>query len=258
MSFGSGLAVARGSPNNRLVRDALRRAPRATTGTFGISLAESRSMEPQKITNVQHSYDRVADEYVQRIVDELQHKPLDRQLLEQFAVRVHGLGPVCDLGCGPGHVARYLYERGVPVQGIDLSPAMIAHARQLNPGIAFTQGNMLALDVGDAVWGGIVAFYSLIHIPPADLSTVLRELKRVLRPGGVLLLAFHRGDDIIHLDEWWGHPVSLATYFFGGDDMQGYVQAAGLAIEEVIERPPYPQVEYPSHRVYMFAWKPQE
>jgi SAM-dependent methyltransferase len=215
-------------------------------------------MDPQKITDVQYSYDRVADEYVQQIFDELQHKPLDRQLLEQFAVRVHGLGPVCDLGCGPGHVARYLYERGVPVQGIDLSPAMIAHARQLNPGIDFTQGNMLALDVGAAVWGGIVAFYSLIHIPRSDLSTVLRELKRVLRPGGVLLMAFHVGDDTIHLDEWWGHPVSLDTFFFRADDMQGYVQAAGFTIEEVIERPPYPQVEYPSHRVYMFARKPQE
>jgi SAM-dependent methyltransferase len=188
-------------------------------------------MEHQKIADVQHSYDRVADEYVQRIFD---------------------------LGCGPGHVARYLYDRGVPVQGVDLSPAMIAHARQLHPGIAFTQGNMLALDVGDAVWGGIVAFYSLIHMPRADLSTALRELKRVLRPGGVLLLAFHCGDDTIHLDEWWGQPVSLDTFFFRADEMQGYVQAAGFAIEEVIARPPYPQVEYPSHRVYMFARKPQE
>ena len=214
-------------------------------------------MEPQKIVDVQHSYERVADEYVQRILDELQHKPLDRHILEQFAVRVHGLGPVCDLGCGPGHVARYLYERGVPVQGIDLSPAMIAYARQLYPGITFSQGNMLALDVADAVWGGIVAFYSLIHIPRADLSTVLRELKRVLRPGGVLLLAFHCGDDTIHLDEWWGHPVSLDTFFFRVDDMQEYVQAAGFTIEEVIERPPYAQVEYPSHRVYIFARKLQ-
>jgi SAM-dependent methyltransferase len=215
-------------------------------------------MEYQKIADVQHSYDRVADEYVQRIYDELQHKPLDRQLLEQFALRVHGLGPVCDLGCGPGHVARYLHERGVPVQGVDLSPAMIAHARQLNPGIDFTQGNMLALDVGDAVWGGIVVFYSLIHVPRVDLSTALGELKRVLRPGGVLLLAFHCGDETIHLDEWWGQPVSLDTFFFRADEMQGYVQAAGFVIEEVIARPPYPQVEYPSHRVYMFARKPPE
>jgi hypothetical protein len=78
--------------------------------TFGIYIEESRNMEPQKLADVQHSYDRVAEEYVQRIFDELQHKPLDRQLLEQFAARVHGLGPVCDLGCGPGHVARYLYQ----------------------------------------------------------------------------------------------------------------------------------------------------
>lgn len=133
---------------------------------------------------------------------------------------------------------------GVPVQGIDLSPAMVANARRLNPGIDFTQGNMLVLDVEDAVWGGIVSFYSLIHVPRADLGPVLRGLKRVLRPGGVLLIAFHSGDDIIHLDEWWEHPVSLDTYFFWADEMQEYLQAAGFTIEEVIERPPYPQVEY--------------
>jgi SAM-dependent methyltransferase len=213
-------------------------------------------MEYQKIANVQHSYDRAADEYVKRIYDELQYKPLDRQLLEQFALRTHGLGPVCDLGCGPGHVARYLHERGVPVQGVDLSPAMIAHARQLNPGIEFTQGNLLALDVGDSVWGGIVAFYSIIHVPRVDLTNAMRELKRVLLPGGVLLLAFHCGDETIHLDEWWGQPVSLDTFFFRADEMQGYMETAGFVIEEVIARPPYPQVEYPSQRVYMFARKP--
>src|SRR5262249_12067944 len=153
------------------------------------------------------SYDRVVDEYVRRIFDELRGKPLDRQLLDRFAASVGHVGPACDIGCGPGHVARYLHERGVKMHGIDLSPAMVERARSLTPGVEFAEGDMMALDVPDEAWAGIVAFYSIIHIPREDMSRVLGELRRVLRPGGLLLLAFHIGDGAIHLDEWWGHPV---------------------------------------------------
>ena len=48
--------------------------------------------------NTQTSYDRVADEYVRRIADELQHKPLDRQLLDRFAADVRDVGLACDMG----------------------------------------------------------------------------------------------------------------------------------------------------------------
>src|SRR5581483_9633532 len=117
---------------------------------------------------------------------ELADKPLDRALLDRFAERVRGAGLACDLGCGPGQVARYLHERGAAVIGIDLAPGMVAEARRLNPGITFEVGSMLALDVPDGAWAGIAAFYSIIHIPREDRPRALRELRRVLQPGGVL------------------------------------------------------------------------
>src|SRR5205823_12308301 len=155
------------------------------------------------INQLQDSYDQVAGEYTTRIFHELEHKPLDRTLLDRFAGEVRDLGPVCDIGCGPGHIARYLHERGVNVLGVDLSPRMVEQARRLNPGIEFQQGNMSCLDVPDEAWAGIAAFYSIIHIPRAEVISVLREFRRVLRPGGLLLLAFHQGQEIIHVDEWW-------------------------------------------------------
>lgn len=205
---------------------------------------------------LQASYDRVAREYAARIFDELQHKPLDRQLLDRFAEKVWSLGPACDLGCGPGHVARYLHGRGIPVMGMDLSPAMVETARRLNPGIEFVQGDMRSLAVEDGAWGGIAAFYSIIHIPRAEVAKVLAEMKRVLRPGGLLLLAFHIGDQILHLDELWGQPISLDFLFFRPEEMEGYLRRAGFQVLETIERDPYPEVEYPSRRAYIFAEKP--
>jgi ubiquinone/menaquinone biosynthesis C-methylase UbiE len=207
--------------------------------------------------DTQASYDRVADEYVRRIFDELQHKPLDRELLDRFADDVRDSGPACDMGCGPGHVARYLHERGVEVCGVDLSSAMVERARRLTPEIEFSQGDMTALDAPDKAWAGITAFYSIIHIPREDMVRALGELRRVLRPGGALLLAFHIGDDIIHLDEWWGHKVCVDFFFLHSDEMESYLRTAGFEIEETIERAPYPDVEHESRRAYIFARRPK-
>jgi ubiquinone/menaquinone biosynthesis C-methylase UbiE len=203
--------------------------------------------------DTQSSYDKVAQEYARRISDELQHKPLDRQLLERFARTVKGR--VCDLGCGPGHVARYLYDAGADVIGIDLSPEMVRAAGALHPQIEFRQGDMQKLDLPDASLAGIAAFYSIIHIPREQVVDALRELYRVLQPGGILFLAFHRGDQVVHLEDWWGEAVNLDFAFFLPHEMAGYLGQAGFQVDEIIERAPYPDIEHQSQRVYIFAAK---
>jgi SAM-dependent methyltransferase len=214
-------------------------------------------MDAHKRKAYQTSYDQVADEYVRRIFDELKHKPLDRQLLDRFAANVRDVGPACDMGCGPGHVARYLHERGVQMCGVDLSPAMVGQARRLTSGVEFRQGDMMALDAPDGAWAGIAAFYSIIHIPRGDMAQALGELRRVLRPGGLLLLAFHIGDDTIHLDEWWGQKVCVDFFLFRPEEVAGCLRAAGFEIEEIVEREPYPDVEHQSRRAYIFARRPK-
>lgn len=207
--------------------------------------------------DLQSSYDSVAEDYAEQFRDEMDKKPFDRQMLDWLAEKVGELGVVCDMGCGPGQAARYLYDRGVKVCGVDLSPAMIERARGLNPDIPFEQGNMLALsNVADNFYGGVAAFYSIIHVPRTVVIQALQELKRVLRPDGVLLLTFHIGREIIHRDEWWGKEVSLDFIFFETEEMKNYLRMAGFELQEVIERDPYPEVEYQSRRAYIFARKP--
>jgi SAM-dependent methyltransferase len=213
-------------------------------------------MDAKSTTDLQTSYDTVAAEYVANIYDELQHKPLDRELLDRFAADVQRLGRVCDLGCGPGHVGRYLHDRGVEVFGLDISAGMLEHARKLNPSMEFMQGNMLSLDLADDSLGGIVAFYSIIHIPREEVTAALKELKRVLLPGGQLFLAFHVGDEILHRDELWDRKVSLDFYFFRTVEMTGYLEESGFQVTDVFEREPYQDVEHPSRRAYIFTHKP--
>jgi SAM-dependent methyltransferase len=210
-------------------------------------------MDAHERNECQASYDQVADEYVRRIFDELQNKPLDRQLLDRFAESVRDAGPVCDLGCGPGHITRYLHEHGVQVCGVDLSQAMVERARRLTPGVEYRQGDMMALDAPDGAWAGIAAFYSIVHIHRGDMARVLGEFRRVLRPGGRLLLAFHIGDHAVHLDDWWGQKVSVDFYFFPSDEVADCLRAEGFEIEEIVEREPYVEVEHQSRRAYVFA-----
>jgi SAM-dependent methyltransferase len=208
--------------------------------------------------DVRTSYDRVAAEYAARFGDEMSYKPFDRLMLDWLIAKVGGRGPICDMGCGPGQIARYLYSRGAPACGIDLSPEMVAQAQRLNPEIPFQQGDMLALTgVGDESLGGIAAFYTLIHIPRELMVRAMTELKRVLRPGGVLLATFHIGQQIVHLDEWWDRPVSLDFIFLERPEMKAFLQEAGFELQEAIERDPYPDVEHQSRRAYLFARKPE-
>jgi ubiquinone/menaquinone biosynthesis C-methylase UbiE len=211
----------------------------------------------QTQSGLQNSYDRVAEEYAEQFRDEMDRKPFDRKMLDWLAEKVNRLGVICDMGCGPGQIARYLQGRAVKTCGVDLSSEMVKQAQRLNPDIPFQQGNMLALtDVEENSYGGIAAFYSIIHIPRSSVVVALQELKRVLCPKGVLLLTFHIGREVIHRDEWWGKRVSLDFIFFATEEMKVYLQTAGFTLDEVIERDPYPDVEYPSRRAYIFALKP--
>lgn len=206
--------------------------------------------------SVRGSYDRIADEYARRIFEELCNKPFDRELLNRFATEVSGRGDVCDMGCGPGHVARYLRDRAVTVFGLDLSPGMLEQARQLNPDIPFREGNMMALDLEDGTLAAITAFYAIVNIPKGSLPLVFREMERVLQPGGLLLLAFHTGNEVLHEEELWGRPICMDFFLFQPSEIQRYLEAAGLVVEETIERGPYsPEVEYQSRRAYIFARK---
>lgn len=208
----------------------------------------------ERSAELRASYDRVAGEYAARIADELAQKPFDRALLDQLAAEVGSRGTICDLGCGPGQVARYLHERGAAACGIDLSPEMVAEARRRQPGIDFQQGDIGDLaGVPDGAFGGVAAFYSLIHVERGRMVGALREIGRVLRPDGVLLIAFHVGDHVLHLDEWWGQRVSIDFNFFAIDEMVGWLREAGFGRCEVFERGPYEGVEAATRRAYIFA-----
>lgn len=167
-------------------------------------------MNSSHVDATRAAYDTVAAGYAEQLADHLATKPDDRAALEDFARLI--TGPVLDVGCGPGHVTAFLRDLGMEIAGVDLSPAMVAEARDRYPGIHFSVGDMTALDAPAASLGGIVAWYSIIHTPPEHLAGVFAGFRRALEPGGHLLLAFQVGDELRHIEHGYGHDVSLDAW----------------------------------------------
>ncbi|OXM71737.1 class I SAM-dependent DNA methyltransferase [Amycolatopsis vastitatis] len=170
-------------------------------------------------------YDTVAVQYAEFVRDIWDDHPLDRAAWTAFADSVRGRGPVADLGCGPGHLTAHLRALGLDVFGVDLSPAMIELARAAEPALRFEVGSMTALDVPDASLAGILTWYSVIHMPPAEVPGVFAEFTRTLAPGGHVLLGCFESDGgpVTEFD----HKVTTA-YRWPLDELASMAATAGL------------------------------
>jgi SAM-dependent methyltransferase len=216
--------------------------------------------EPDFLGATRASYDAVAADYLGRYGDELAAKPLDRAMLAAFAelVRTTGAGPVADIGCGTGRVTAHLSRLGLSAFGVDLSPQMIAVARRSYPDLRFDVGSMLALDLPDDALGGVLAWYSTIHIPEPRLLDVFAEFRRVLAPGGLVLLGFQVGDEPLHMTQALGHTVSLDFHRRQPDHVAGLLGQAGLVMRARLLREPDEDGDFTEHtqQAFLLAGKP--
>ncbi|WP_240431205.1 class I SAM-dependent methyltransferase [Mycobacterium kyogaense] len=138
----------------------------------------SRSnLQPADLDAVRDSYDRAAANYVEMVtttgIGDIRTHPWLKAAMDAFADTVAPIGPVLDVGCGPGTVTAYLAERGIEVSGVDLSPRMIDHARRLHPQCTFTVGSATDLDLLPASLGGVLGWWSLFNLPRDILPGVL-------------------------------------------------------------------------------------
>ncbi len=204
------------------------------------------------LNDTRDSYDAIAASYAEETRDLLDRLLYVRAGVVLFAelVRAIGGGPVADIGCGPGHTTALLRELGADAFGIDLSPAMIEIARREHPGARFEVGSMTNLDLADASLAGVLAWWSLIHIPDDVVPDVLLQFHRVLRPGGVLAVGFHVGENPSGHDN---QPTSTDTYHRPPEQVAHWLRAADFTVEaQHLLRP-----DDPTPGAILFARRPE-
>lgn len=143
-----------------------------------------------------------------------------------------GEGLILDLGCGPGAA---LPSLGQPVVGLDASLAMLALVER-TPDLPLVAGDIEALPVIDGCAAGAFGSFSFQHLPRAQFGDALREVRRVLRRGGVVELWMHgnagvdgvRDDDDMGIGRWF-------TYW-SREELEASVPQAGLEILTIENR----------------------
>ena len=147
-----------------------------------------------------------------------------------------------------------LSRLGLDAFGIDLSPGMLALARRSYPQLRFEEGSMLALDVPAETLGGLLAYYSIIHIPWDQRPELFAEFHRALAPGGALMVVFQIGDEQRHLTEFHGTPISADWYRQQPGDVANLLRDAGFEMWTTAAREP--EGSETTTRGYVLARKP--
>ncbi|WP_187977359.1 class I SAM-dependent methyltransferase [Mycetocola sp. JXN-3] len=178
---------------------------------------------------IRDAYDSRAAEYIEVLGSIESTAAPDRELIDSWA---RGLaGPVLDVGCGPGHWTEFLRTRGASAVGIDPVPAFISYARARYPGARFREGAVQDLPAADRSIGGILAWYSLIHLSLTELDGALAECARVVVPGGGLAVGFFTGPVGAPFD----HAV-VTAYAWPTAELAARIEAAGFGVLETHER----------------------
>ena len=208
--------------------------------------------------NTKESYDVLAHNYSKKLLNELDYKPNDKLLLDNFCKTVlnHNNEAIAlDIGCGPGHVANYMVNGALKTIGIDLSSGMIEQAKINFPHVDFQIANMLQLPFQDNSIDGIVAFYSIIHLEKEDIPKAIQEFHRILKNNGLIIISFHKGNEIRHMEQLFDiNNINLDFHFLEDEDIIRELISVGLQIEQIHIRDHYPE-EAATTRCYITARK---
>jgi ubiquinone/menaquinone biosynthesis C-methylase UbiE len=207
--------------------------------------------DPFDASAVQAAYDATAEDYTEAFADDLLRLPTDREVLDSLAERVNRELPVLDLGCGPGQVGQYLAERGLRVVGLDLALQMLLEARRRTGNPSLVHGDMRSAPFASGSFSGVVAFYSIHHLRRSALETALAEVRRILKPTGLFVVATHLGESEVYSSEFLGHQIAtVGGTLYKKDELLDELHSQSFVVEDVRLRDPLPH-EHQSGRIYV-------
>jgi ubiquinone/menaquinone biosynthesis C-methylase UbiE len=213
-------------------------------------------MTDERKNRIRSAYDKAAENYAETLFWELNDKPLERKFLDLFFERVNNHGHVLEIGCGPGEISSYLRMRGLEtITGLDISPRMVELARKRCPMIVFEVADVFDLPYEKESIAGVAAPYLIVNFSADETARAIKEIHRVLEPGGILYLNFHCGDKVYEATDFFAPGNTLEFMLHDPERIAGIVRDKGFTIIEKVIRDPYVGHESPTVRCTIMASK---
>ncbi len=204
------------------------------------------SISPEKVRKLTANlYDKVAEKYTATFLTDP-----DRDIVDLFLSFLPKNSRILDVGCGPGIIANYMHKKGYQIEGIDISEKMIELAKKRAPQCRFRLLDMRDLDYPQDSFDGIVALYSIIHIPKSDIFDVFTKFSRVLKSGGYLLVAVQEGKGEVLLSDPLAPGEKVFLNLFEKEELLEILNKLGFNILHISKRSPVVgEFPYPHIRV---------
>jgi SAM-dependent methyltransferase len=216
-------------------------------------------VDPFSAEAVRAAYDAVADDYSVAFGDDLERLPVDRDMLDMALAAATGGreasadGWMLELGCGPGPASAYLSGRTSRMVGIDLSAEMLTVASRCTPGFRGVQADLRRLPFLAGTCTLVIAYYSIQHLPRAEVISAFDEIHRILNRRGVLVIATHLGEGDVLIDDFLGHRIgTIGGALYRRETVIEMLAASGYGIVGERRREPLPH-EFDSQRLYLLA-----
>jgi len=202
-----------------------------------------------KSLQVSWIYDKIAEPYAREFLTPSEH-------IEKFLALLPENAKILDVGCGVGVDAHYMMSEGFQVTGIDLSKEMITLAEQKYPQIDFRNQDIRELDYREMTFDGIVASYSLIHIPKKDILELLKNFYLLLKHNGKIYISLQGGiSGEIYVREPFKPDEELFLNIVTFQEIKKLLRKAGFSIVKNFERPSRSKVEFDFTKLFIIAKK---
>ncbi|SRR6266702_3123400 len=165
---------------------------------------------------------------------------------------------ILDAGCAYGRDTEYMKSKGFQLEAIDLSPALIARAKELQPDVSFAVKDVRDTGFSDGTFDGIWCNATLLHLNDEDITKALQEFKRILKPSGVLAVSLKKGEGT---SEFVENFSSRSERFFNFKTHESFLELlTNTGLEEIAwhylnERERYGQDKRDLDWLYSFSKK---
>jgi len=206
-------------------------------------------------SKTRRAYNLAAQTYHDLFHNEMNEKEYDRRLIDSFISRFNEDSLICDAGCGPSaHIARYVFDKGIQVIGVDISDKCVELARLHNPEMRFECGDISNLAFDQGSFDGFISYYSIIDTPKRYVSRIFSEFHRVLKPNGYLLVAVKAGITEGYIYDLLGIKTEIYFTLFTEEEIINYLKEAGFLLEFIDKRNPY-DFEISNERIFAIGKK---